>query len=121
MDASLGPFATLFSAQNIHHHFIGQDQAKGVYAKELHIPRGFRLVSHKHRYDHLSILASGTIWLVEGSLERRLISGPAALTIKAGVTHAVHAVTDAVWFCVHPTDETDAATVDETLIEKEPA
>lgn len=104
----------------IHHHFVGQDQARGVYAKELHIPAGERLVSHKHLYDHLSILASGTIWLVEGAHARRLVSGPAALTIKAGVTHSVHAVTNAVWFCIHRTDETDANTVDETLIEKEP-
>jgi quercetin dioxygenase-like cupin family protein len=117
MTAQMGPFDVVFPAENIRHHFIGQDQAMGVYAKELHIPAGFELVSHKHLYDHLSILASGTIVLiVNGTVQSR--TGPCALEIKAGIVHSVRAITDAVWFCIHPTDETDENKIDETLVEK---
>src|SRR5882672_6109530 len=45
-EPEMHPFADIFPAGNISHHFVGQDQAKGVYAKELHIPAGFKLVSH---------------------------------------------------------------------------
>lgn len=113
MNAEFGPFNAVFPEGHTHHHFMN-----GVYAKELHIPRGFVLVSHRHRYDHLSILASGEIWLtVDGAT--RTINGPRAITIRAGTEHTVRAITDAVWFCVHPTDETDIEKIDETLIEKD--
>lgn len=114
-DVLLRPFADAFPPENIYHHFVGQDQAKGVYAKELHIPAGFRLDSHSHAYDHLSVLARGSVRLtVAGST--RDVTGPCALTIMAGETHKLIALTDAVWFCIHPTDETDATKVDNAIL-----
>lgn len=111
------PFADAFPPDNLRHHFIGQDQAKGIYAKELHLPAGFQLGSHAHRYDHLSILASGTVRLtVAGHSE--LITGPKAITIRAGEEHTLFAITKAVWFCIHPTDETDASKVDDVILGK---
>ena len=118
-DRLMQPFAAGFPGDNIQHHFVGQDADRGVYAKELRIPAGFDLVSHLHTYDHLSILASGVvIWTSFGAAPRTL-RGPCAVTVAAGVAHSLHAITDAVWFCIHPTDETDAATVDETLIRED--
>jgi hypothetical protein len=46
------------------------------------------------------------------------VTGPACLTIKAGKSHKVTALTDVHWFCVHATDETDPDKVDHTLIER---
>lgn len=114
----LRPFAEEFPSENIHHHFVGQDQAKGVYAKEVHIPAGYHLVSHKHLYDHLSVLVSGRVCLSVGPLHY-YFTGPRVLTIEAGKEHSLRALTDAVWLCIHPTDETDASLVDDTLIEKD--
>ena len=92
------------------HHF-----SSGVYAKETRIPKGRVLVQHKHHYDHLSILASGTVELeVDG--ERQTITGPACLTIEAHKHHGVKALTDAVWFCIHATDISDPEQVDKVLI-----
>ncbi|WP_422096337.1 cupin domain-containing protein [Variovorax sp.] len=94
----------------LQHHFGG-----GVYAKETIIPAGLVLVQHKHAHDHLSILASGTVVLeVEG--ERRTLVGPACVTVEAGKHHGVRAITEAVWYCIHATDNTDAETVDGKLI-----
>ena len=46
-------------------------------------------------------------------------TGPACITIKAGIPHGVLAVTDIVWFCVHATNETDAEHIDHALIQGE--
>lgn len=108
-----------FPPDRIHHHLIGQGDAKGVYAKELHIPAGFFLVSHRHAYDHLAILASGSVDLSVRSQETTTTSrlnGPTAIAISRGDEHTVRAITDAVWFCIHPTDETDPARVDEAIL-----
>lgn len=95
---------------NIKHHFGGS-----VYLKETHISAGHILVQHKHAYDHLSFLASGTVEVQVGD-ERQTISGPSGLVIEAGKHHGVKALTDTVWLCIHATDCTDAEEVDETLI-----
>lgn len=112
------PFADAFPPGNIHHHFAGQAQARGVYAKELHIPAGYDLVSHSHEYDHISILAFGSVFWKAGDGVSQLITGPGAITVRAGVTHELHALTDAVWFCVHPTDETDPDKVDPAILKR---
>lgn len=92
------------------HHF-----SSGVYAKETRIPKGMILVQHKHHYDHLSILASGTVELEVNGL-RSTITGPTCLTIEANMHHGVKALTDCVWFCIHATDIADPDKVDEVLI-----
>ena len=92
------------------HHF-----SSGVYAKETLIPAGMALVQHKHAFDHLSILASGTVDVtVEGKTTR--FTGADCLTIEAGKHHGVKAITDTVWYCIHATDCTDESKVDEVLI-----
>lgn len=82
-------------------HFAG-----GAYAKETRIPAGHILVQHKHRYDHLSVLASGTVE-VECDGVRVVHDGPKCLLIKAHTHHGVKALTDATWFCIHATADAD--------------
>jgi quercetin dioxygenase-like cupin family protein len=94
----------------INHHF-----SAGVYAKETLIPAGQVLVKHKHKFSHLSILASGSIELmVDG--ERKIIHAPACLTIEADKHHGVKSLTDVVWYCIHATECTDIDEIDEVLI-----
>ena len=96
----------------IAHHFGG-----GVYAKETRIPAGYLAVQHKHKFDHLSVLASGSVELsVDGEVS--VVHAPKCLVIEANKEHQVRAITDAVWFCVHATDCTDADKVDEVLIQE---
>ena len=94
----------------IQHHF-----SAGVYAKETHIPAGRILVQHKHKFDHLSILASGSIELIVDDT-RRIVHAPACITIEADKHHGVKSLTDVVWYCVHATECTDADKIDEVLI-----
>jgi len=93
----------------ISHHFGG-----GVYAKETLIPAGLKLTQHVHPFDHLSILASGSV-LVKTPDGCCKYDGPACIFIKAGVAHEVTSLTKASWFCIHATTETDPLLIDEAL------
>jgi quercetin dioxygenase-like cupin family protein len=96
----------------VQHHFGG-----GVYAKQMRIPTGCTIVQHKHTHDHLSVLASGEVQLmVDGAVSR--YTAPACIHIAADRHHAVHALTDAVWYCIHATDCTDPEQVDEVIIKR---
>ena len=98
-----------FDAQ-IEHHF-----GAGVYIRKASIPANHFVVSHKHKHDHLSVLASGTV-LVEVDGGSKLYTAPAVLTISAGKNHTIRALSDATWMCIHATEETED--VDEVLIER---
>lgn len=97
----------------IMHHF-----SAGVYAKQMMIPEGYTALSHKHEFDHMSILASGKV-LVKTDIADNVYTAPACINIAAGLNHAILAIEDSVWFCVHATDETDEENIDEVLIKKE--
>ena len=92
------------------HHFGG-----GVYAKETFIPAGKWLVQHTHKFDHLSVLAKGSIELIVDG-ESSTIHAPACLTIAAGKHHGVKSLTDVVWYCIHATECTDENDIDDVLI-----
>ena len=95
---------------NIVHHF-----SSGVYAKETFIPAGQILIQHKHDFDHLSILASGSVELMVDDL-KSIVHAPACLTISANKHHGVKSLTDVVWYCIHATDCTDTEELDNMLI-----
>ena len=94
----------------ITHHF-----SDGLYAKETKFPAGVAILKHTHDFSHLSILAKGKVAVMMGD-DVQVISAPACIEIKAGVTHGVKALEECVWFCIHATDEKDASKVDEVLI-----
>ena len=59
-------------------------------------------------------ISSASLAEIEG--ETQALHGPCAITIEKGRTHTVRAITNAVWFCIHPTDETDVDRIDEVTI-----
>ena len=97
---------------DMQHHF-----SDNLYAKEMFLSAGTVVVQHKHKFDHLSILAKGKVIVLfdEDAIE---YVAPACINIVKGVDHAIKALEDSVWFCVHATDETDATKVDEVLIQE---
>lgn len=92
-------------------HFFGA----GTCIKETFLLAGETLVQHRHHYDHLSYLVSGTVEVAVDGQKRKVV-GPACMTIEAGKHHGVKALTDAVWLCIHGTDATDADMVDQVVI-----
>ena len=95
---------------NIVHHF-----SSGVYAKETFIPAGQILIQHRHNFDHLSILASGSVELIVDNV-KSIVHAPACLTISANKHHGVKSLTNVVWYCVHATNCTDTEELDDVLI-----
>lgn len=99
-----------FIEPEVRHHFGG-----GVYAKETIIPADKWLVQHSHKFDHLSVLAQGSVELIVDG-ERSVIHAPACLTISAGKHHGVRSLTDVVWYCVHATECTDENEIDNVIV-----
>lgn len=98
--------------KNVEHYF-----SDGLYCKMMIIADGSEVVSHKHNYDHLSVLAKGCA-IVEVDDEQYTFYAPSIINIKKGKRHSVRPVNgDAVWLCIHATDETDADKIDEVLIQ----
>lgn len=78
------------------HFFVG-----GVYLKQVLIPEGHHVVTHKHQYDHASVLGSGCAIVICDD-EQKTYYAPDVIEIKAGVAHEVIAVNGPVsWFCIH--------------------
>ena len=99
-----------FIDPEIRHHFGG-----GVYAKETFIPANKLLVQHTHKFDHLSVLAKGSVELVIDG-EKSIVHAPMCLTIKAGKHHGIRSLTDVIWYCIHATDCIDKNEVDNVII-----
>ncbi len=97
----------------IEHVFCG-----GVYVKKCLFERGEVGDQHRHNFDHLSAVASG-FFRVEREGRETVDLGPGdTLEIPAETAHTVRALTAGTWLCVHRTDITDPAKIDETLITK---
>jgi quercetin dioxygenase-like cupin family protein len=90
----------------------------GLYAKQMIIPKGYMVGQHAHTFSHLSILAKGKV-IVRTDDSNIEYTAPACIEIKEGIHHAISALEDTVWFCIHATDETDINKIDEVLIKKD--
>jgi quercetin dioxygenase-like cupin family protein len=94
---------------NITHIFGDREVAKKILLKS-----GDVVVQHKHNYDHIAILAFGTVQLTNGD-NVEIITGPHELVIPKQTHHGVKALTDAVWYCIHgDTTQNDDVLIDKT-------
>ena len=87
--------------------------ADGIFVKSIHVHEaGTSVPQHSHAYDHLSLLAAGTISVREDGVWVGEHSAPHILVIKAGVKHLFTALTDGVViFCVHNTSRAEVVEV----------
>ena len=95
----------------VNHYFISDE----VYSKRTFIPAGTLLTKHAHDYDHASGLVSGKVVLTIDGAES-ILEGPMIVLVKAGSSHSVRAITDAVWHCIHLMSETDPLKIDAALM-----
>jgi len=94
------------------HHF-----GPGVYIREVTIPTGVMAIGHYHKHPHMSIMLSGRLSIVndDGSLTE--LVAPQTLHCAAGRKIAIIHET-VIWQNVYATDETDVATLEQQLLEK---
>jgi len=89
--------------------------SKGLYAREIFIPKGTIVVGKIHKHLSLNILSQGDITILTEFGARRVkapytvVSPP--LTKRVGYAHE-----DTVWTTVHATDETDLEKIEDELI-----
>ncbi len=90
----------------------------GVYAKQMFLEKGYIALSHKHNYDHLSILATGNVHIVCNGV-KTVFTAPSCIEIKAGIEHEIIANEDSIFYCIHRIydDTLNENNVDEVLIE----
>ena len=92
--------------------------SNNVCVMQMKLPAGCKAESHVHTYDHLSYLVSGEVLIhTPGNPVLRRIA-PCAIEIKANLAHEITAIKDTVWLCIHGTEETDPAHIDEVLIKR---
>lgn len=96
----------------IQHYFSGRE-----YARRMTLPAGHYAETHRHNFDHLSILASGRVLVtVDGATVE--YSAPECIVIRAGQVHRIEAITPAVWFCVHGTTALSLDQINHELIKE---
>jgi quercetin dioxygenase-like cupin family protein len=101
---------TLDITSAVNHYF-----SDNVYIKQMECPAGYTVDTHKHKYDHLSILSKGTA-LVTIDDKPTMYTAPACINIEKNKTHTIVALEDIVWFCIHSTEERDMSKIDKVLI-----
>lgn len=75
---------------------------------------GTIIPQHSHRYDHVTLLAYGSMRVVAGDVMLGDYTGPAGILIRAGVKHTMTTLTPGVVFaCIHALHGTDSVEVDE--------
>jgi len=91
----------------------------GIYTLEIIIPENGFVKQHSHQYAHTSILAKGTVEIIADG-EVMIRTAPTVMTLGENVMHEIKALDgEAVWYCIHTTDETDMDKVEDSLTNTE--
>ena len=78
-----------------------------VYIKAFFVPRGMTVVTKAFLEDHVTILAQGTVVVEDPDGIKTKYLAPAHTVFQQATRYRCTCIEDAVWYCVHPTKETD--------------
>lgn len=81
-------------------------QTDGLYVKAYQAPAGTRMYTKQFETNHMTILAHGSAVLEAEGQGIRLVA-PVHCVIPARTRVTVSLLEDSVWYCLHPTAETD--------------
>ena len=93
-----------FPQENVLEDISINYRGAGMGVKQVTLKAGQHVIQHKHLYAHLSILIYGSVTVTTDEWMKDL-SGPASLVIQAGINHSVTVHSDALWLCVHATED----------------
>lgn len=94
-------------------------QTPGLYAREVQIKAGTKILSARHKTEHPYVISKGKILVVTEDGKREILEAPHTGVTIPGTRRALHALEDTVWTTFHPTEETDVKTICESLVEPE--
>ena len=90
--------------------------AKGMYIRELFIPKGTVLVGKRHRHHTLNMLTKGKMLIYDGVNETIEVEAPYTVESLPLTKKAGYALEDSLWVNIHVTDETDLDKIEEEFI-----
>jgi len=94
------------------HHF-----SKGVYCREIFMPKGSLIVGKIHKTAHMNIISQGDI-SVRTQFGSDRFKAPHAFKSEIGTQRAVYAHEDTIWTTIHPTELTDVDEIESEIIAK---
>ena len=81
---------------------IDKEMAAGnIFIRPIRLPKGEQIDGHKHNFDHVTIVFSGTVHVQTSDGRDQTFTGPAFFLVKKDVTHQIEAITDAHFWCVY--------------------
>lgn len=92
--------------------------AKGIYVREITVPKGMLVCTKIHKYSHPVFLLKGDVSILEETGERR-VKAPMHFITPAGTKRVCYCHEETVWVTVHATEETDLEKIEEEIIAKD--
>lgn len=78
-----------------------------ILAKLMLLKEGQATVGHAHHYDHMTLIAKGSLKVIVGD-QTDIYRAPSAIHVKAGMHHILIALEDSIAYCIHDTNKADA-------------
>lgn len=88
----------------------------GLYIRQVTLPAGAVAVGHMQRQEHLNVLLSGVVAMVEGD-SVRVVKAPLVYVGKPG-RKIGYVIETAIWQNIYATDERDIETLEKMFLEK---
>jgi quercetin dioxygenase-like cupin family protein len=102
--------------------YVEHYTADNVYIMQINIPKKDSLVpQHSHAYDHMTILAKGSVRIWEDGVDKGIRTAPSSIFIKAGVKHTFCTFEDdTLLYCIHNISRTGKVEIaEEHLLDRE--
>jgi quercetin dioxygenase-like cupin family protein len=93
--------------------------AKGLYVRQITVPRGALITSKIHKYSHAFFLLKGDISILQDDEGVRRLKAPCFFITPAGTKRAVYHHEDTVVITVHATEKIDLQEIEDEIIIKE--
>jgi hypothetical protein len=89
--------------------------AKGLYARELFMPKGSAVTGKIHIKEHICIISYGDVTVADNEGTKRLV-GPCTFVGRPGSKRALYMHEDTLWTAIHSTDLSSVEECEATLV-----